>query len=203
MRKLFNQIIFCCILVFICWLCFLIRDRHTLNSNLIRFHVVANSDSIEDQSLKLKVRDAVLNSLQFDLKGLTNIADAKTYLHENLPKIQKLVDQTLTELGYPGNAKVTLCKEVFDIRHYDTFSLPAGVYHSLRIIIGEGQGKNWWCVSFPSLCLPATTAGFSDTAVSAGFSAPLVKSLSGNENYEIHFFFLNQLGKLENILFQE
>ena len=101
------------------------------------------------------------------------------------------------------NAKVTLCKEVFDIRHYDTFSLPAGVYHSLRIIIGEGQGKNWWCVSFPSLCLPATTAGFSDTAVSAGFSAPLVKSLSGNENYEIHFFFLNQLGKLENILFQE
>ena len=203
MRKLFNQILICCIFVSFCWLGFLIRDRHTLDSGLIRFHVVANSDRVEDQRLKLKVRDAVLNSLQFDLKQITDISDAKTYLQENLPKIQKLVDKTLTELGYQGGSKVSLCKEAFNVRHYDTFSLPAGVYHSLRIVIGEGKGKNWWCVSFPSLCLPATAAGFSDTAVSAGFSAPLVKTLSGNENYEIHFFFLNQLGKLENILFQE
>ena len=174
-----------------------------LAKEIIRFHVVANSDSKEDQTVKLQIRDAVQDRINSDLKKLQDIDAAKAYLQENLPKIQSLVDQTLIQLGYPGNSTVSLCKEAFDIRHYDTFSLPAGVYDSLRIIIGEGQGKNWWCVSFPSLCLPATTAEFSDTAVSAGFSKPLVQSLSGNENYEIHFFFLNHLGKLQNILFQE
>ena len=113
------------------------------------------------------------------------------------------MDHTLNELGFQEGASISLCREQFDIRHYDTFSLPAGVYDSLRIIIGDGRGKNWWCVSFPTLCIPATTVGFTDTAVSAGFSEPLVQALTGNEEYEIHFFFLNQLGKLENILFQE
>ena len=203
MRRSLKRIVICSILVGFCWTLVLLKDRNTLNTNLIRFHVVANSDSTEDQTVKLQIRDAVLDRINLDLKELQDIDAAKVYLQENLPKIQALVDQTLIQLGYPGNSNVSLCKETFDVRHYDTFSLPAGVYDSLRIIIGEGNGKNWWCVSFPSLCIPATTAEFSDAAVSAGFSLPLVRSLSGNENYEIHFFFLNQLGKLENILFQE
>lgn len=185
------------------WGAFLIRDRKKLNDGLIRFHVVANSDNEEDQAIKLQVRDAVLDSIQTDLRKVADISEAKEYLQENLPKLQRLVDQTLKELGFAGSSSISLCKERFAIRHYDTFSLPAGVYDSLRIVIGEGLGKNWWCVSFPMLCLPATTSGFQDAAVSAGFSEPLAQTLSGKEDYEIRFFFLNQLGKLENIFFRE
>ena len=203
MQKFLKRILFCGMLAAAIWSCFLLADRRKLNHELIRFHVVANSDSSEDQSIKLTVRDVVLKHLQADLQKIADVNQAKEYLQENIPKIQMLVNQTLEELDYPGGSKVFLCKEAFDIRHYDTFSLPAGVYDSLRIVIGDGLGKNWWCVSFPTLCIPATTSGFVDAAVSAGFSEPLAETLSGNEEYEIRFFFLNQLGKLENIFFQE
>ncbi len=203
MRKVLKRILFCSLPAIIVWGSFLLADREKLNHGLIRFHVVANSDSETDQTIKLTIRDVVLDSIQSDLGKIADIAEAKEYLQQNIPKIQKLVDHTLNELGFQEGASISLCREQFDIRHYDTFSLPAGVYDSLRIVIGDGRGKNWWCVSFPTLCIPATTVGFTDTAVSAGFSEPLVQALTGNEEYEIHFFFLNQLGKLENILFQE
>ena len=202
MRKFLSRILFCSIFVAICWSLLLLEDRNTLNNELIRFHVVANSDSLEDQTIKLTVRDVVLNSIKSDLNNITNVTDAKVYLQENLPKIQNLVDHTLKDLGFDGCSRVSLCKEIFDIRHYDTFSLPAGVYHSLRIVIGEGIGKNWWCVSFPTLCAPATTAGFVETAADAGLSKPLVQTLSGNEDYHLRFYFLNQLGKLESLFFR-
>lgn len=203
MKKILQRVAVCGLIAAVFWFAFLVSDRNKLDNTLIRFHVVANSDSEEDQSIKLKVRDLVLESIESDLQKITNIEDAKAYLHQNLPKIQQVVDQTLETFGFSDGASVSLCKESFETRHYDTFSLPAGVYDTLRIVIGEGLGQNWWCVSFPSLCIPATASGFADTAVSAGFSETLVQTLSGNEDYEIRFFFLNQLGKLENILFEE
>lgn len=203
MKKFFRRIVICGMLAVICWSIFVFSDRKKLSNGLIRFHVVAHSDSEEDQAIKMTVRDVVLGNIYGDLQKISDIQEAKKYLQENLPKIKRLVDQTLDELGFSGNSRVSLEQEQFDTRHYDTFSLPAGVYDSLRIVIGDGLGKNWWCVSFPSLCIPATTSGFADAAVSAGFSDPLVQTLSGNDSYEIRFFFLDQLGKLENILFQE
>ena len=202
MIKFLSRILFCSILVAISWSILLLKDRKTLNNELIRFHVVANSDNMEDQTIKLTVRDVVLNSLKSDLNNISNVSDAKTYLQKNLPKIQNLVDQTLNDLKFEGGSSVSLCKEIFDVRHYDTFSLPAGVYHSLRIIIGEGMGKNWWCVSFPTLCIPATTDGFVETATEAGLSEPLAQTLSGNNDYPLRFYFLNQLGKLESVFFK-
>lgn len=203
MKKMMNRILVCCLLAAICWCTFLFQDRKKLNEGLIRFHVVAHSDSERDQAIKGHVRDAVLQSMQSDLQKITDIDEAKEYLRQNIPKLQLLVDRTLKELGFAGGSVVTLCKESFNIRHYDTFSLPAGVYDSLRIVIGDGQGKNWWCVSFPTLCIPATISGFEDAAVGAGFSKPLARTLSGDEDYEIRFFLLHQLGKLENIFYQE
>ena len=94
---------------------------------------------------------------------------------------------------------MTLQKEVFDTRVYDTFTLPAGVYEALRITIGSGEGKNWWCVVFPTLCVPATSEGFEDVAAGAGFPESLTKSLEGE--YEIRFYLLDLLGKLEGYLF--
>ena len=107
----------------------------------------------------------------------------------------------LEEAGYDGEAVVTLCKEAFDTRYYDTFTLPAGVYEALRITIGEGAGKNWWCVVFPTFCVPAAGEGFEDVAVDAGFSDALSGALTGEKPYELRFFFLDKLGELENRLF--
>ena len=203
MKKGLRRIAVCFCLSAACWSVFLLSDRKKLNEGLIRFHVVANSDSDEDQSNKQIVRDAVLESMRADLQNISDIAEAKEYLRKNLPKIQQIADRTLKELGFAGEVRVSLCRETFDVRHYDTFALPAGVYESLRIVIGEGQGKNWWCVSFPALCLPATVSGFRDAAVGAGFSDALVQTLSGNDGYEFRFYLLDQLGRLENFFCRE
>ena len=202
MKKMRNRILVCGLLALLGWSMMLIADRKKLSEGLIRFHVVAHSDSETDQMIKIRIRDAVINSIQSDLQNVQNVDEARQYLMENIPKIQDLVDRTLEEMDFAEGSTVSLCKEAFDIRHYDTFSLPAGIYDSFRIVIGDGMGRNWWCVSFPSLCIPATSSGFESTAVSAGFSRPLVKTLS-DDDYKIRFFLLNQLGKLENILFQD
>lgn len=181
------------------WTVGLVRDRAFLNRELIRLHVVANSDSDEDQAVKLRVRDAVLDSIRSDLKMVGDVNQAKAYLRENLPKIQAAANRTLEAAGVDAQAVVTLEKEAFDIRRYDTFSLPAGVYESLRIVIGEGAGRNWWCVAFPELCLGAAGTDFCETAQAAGMSQGLTESLT-QEDCSIRFFLLDALGQLETKL---
>ena len=157
MRQMGKRIGICLLLAAVCWTVGLVRDRAFLNRELIRLHVVANSDSDEDQAVKLRVRDAVLDSIRSDLKMVGDVNQAKAYLRENLPKIQAAANRTLEAAGVDAQAVVTLQKEAFDVRKYDSFSLPAGVYESLRIVIGEGAGKNWWCVAFPPLCTGTVT----------------------------------------------
>jgi stage II sporulation protein R len=138
--------------------------------------------------------------LREDLKNLKDVNQAKAYLQENLPKIQAVANRVLRETGCEDRATVQLCMEEFSKREYDTFSLPAGIYESLRIIIGNGTGQNWWCVVFPEFCLPAASEGFAETAACAGFSDSLTAALEGKEGYEIRFFLLDVLGQLENLL---
>ena len=203
MRKCIRRLMICGILAACCWCFQLLKDREQLNNGLIRFHVVANSDNREDQAIKERVRDAVLASLEKDLQKIADVSAAKQYLQEQIPKIRSIAERTLQEAGFAEPVRVSLCREAFDVRHYDTFSLPSGIYESLRIVIGDGLGHNWWCVSFPTLCMPATTSGFEDTAAGAGFSQPLTRTLADRESYEIRFFLLDQLGKLENYFHQE
>lgn len=199
MRQMGKRIGICLLLAALMWTVGLVRDRAFLNRELIRLHVVANSDSDEDQAVKLRVRDAVLDSIRSDLKMVGDINQAKAYLRENLPKIQAAANRTLEAAGVDAQAVVTLEKEAFDIRRYDTFSLPAGVYESLRIVIGEGAGKNWWCVAFPELCLGAAGTDFCETAQAAGMSQNLTESLT-QEDCSIRFFLLDALGQLETKL---
>ena len=200
MRRKWKMILICaCVPVFL-WSGRLISDRNRLKQELIRFHVVAESDAPQDQAVKLKVRDAVLESLEEDLGNITDMDTAKAYLQENLTKIRNIADSTLKEAGFDCTTTVCLCREEFDTRVYDTFTLPSGVYESLRIIIGEGKGHNWWCVAFPNLCLPATSEDFAAAAVDAGFSEKLTNTLAQQEGYEIRFFLLDALGRMENIL---
>lgn len=198
-----RRVIFCFLLAALVWCGTLLADRDRLNEELIRLHVVAASDSTEDQALKLRVRDAVIDSLHTAMQDIADPQAAKAYLQENLPKIQRIANETLQAAGFDGEAVVTLCKEAFDTRYYDTFTLPAGVYESLRIIIGEGEGHNWWCVVFPTLCVPATSEGFEDVAAGAGFSEALSGALTGDSDYEIRFYLLDILGKLENKFFRK
>ena len=152
MKKLLKRIGICLVLAASVWCGSLLADRQRLNDGLIRFHVVANSDSEEDQSVKLQVRDAVLNSLQSDLNKIADVNEARAYLQAKLPQIQAVANSVLEATGCDCEAVVTLCKEAFDTRYYDTFTLPAGIYEALRITIGEGEGHNWWCVLYPNMC---------------------------------------------------
>lgn len=177
----------------------IMQDRQTLSDDVIRLHVVAASDSQEDQAVKLQIRDAVVEKLNSVMEELPSAADAKAFLLEHLDEIEDTANEVLEMAGFSDRVTVTLDKEAFESRVYDTFTLPAGVYESLRIVVGEGEGKNWWCVVFPTLCVPETTDDFASAAVSSGFSDTLTATVSNEEGYEIRFFVLDCLGKLQNL----
>lgn len=200
MKKMVKCVFACALLAAFVWCGTVIADRQRLNEELIRLHVVANSDGVEDQELKLLVRDAIITSLRQALADVRDTEQAKEYLQENLPKLQELANKTLDAAGSAQQAVVTLCREGFPTRQYNTFSLPAGIYKALRVTIGDGAGKNWWCVVFPSLCVPQTSQGFSDTAAGAGFPDALSGALTGEEPYQIRFYLLDKLGELEKFL---
>ena len=198
MRKQLKRVGICLVFAAAVWLFMLAADRQTLKRELIRLHVVAASDSPEDQAVKLQVRDAVNDFLQETLADVTSAEEARAYIAENLPKIQTIANEVLVRCGVEPDAVATFCKENFGTRLYDTFRLPAGVYEALRITIGEGEGKNWWCVAFPTLCIPATSEGFEDVAAGAGFPDRLNEALMDRESYSIRFFLLDCMGRVEN-----
>ena len=202
MKKLVKRLLFCLVLATMFWLGALVADRQTLDDALIRLHVVANSDTEADQRIKLQVRDAILSSIGQSLSEATSREAAYAYLKENLPKIQSIANTVLEQAGVEPSAVVSLCKESFDTRIYDSFMLPAGVYDALRITIGEGAGHNWWCVAFPSLWETGPDQ-FVDDAVEAGLSSQLSHAMAGEPEYEVRFFLLEALGKLENMLHAE
>ena len=198
MKKLLKRVVLCFLLVCVVYTGALVVDRQKLRSELVRLHVVAASDSEEDQAIKLQVRDAVLESLQEGLRDVTDIEAAKAYIQSQIPRLETVANEVLAASGCGDVATVRLQVEEFAARVYDTFTLPAGVYDALRITIGEGEGRNWWCVAFPSLCIGATTGEFEAVAAGAGFSEDLTGTLTGE--YEVRFYLLDLLGQLENFL---
>ena len=124
----------------------------------VRLHILANSDSEEDQALKIKLRDEILACYGKSLSSFESVDEAKTELSEKLSEIKEFSDKKLQELGCNYTTEVTLTREWYDTRDYGEFSLPCGYYTSLRIIIGEGEGQNWWCIMFPPLCLDASVS---------------------------------------------
>ena len=170
------------------------RDQKMLTEEVIRLHVVANSDSQEDQALKLQVRDAVIEILEEASGEMPTKEEAYAYLEEHLEEIAKAANDVIAAAGFSDKVRVTLLQEEFDTREYDTFTLPAGVYDSLRIVIGEGEGQNWWCVVFPQLCL----AEVEDTAAGAGFSENLTNTIQKEQGYEVRFWVMDCLGRIVN-----
>ena len=122
-----------------------------IEDGLIRLHVLAVSDDEEEQRIKLRVRDAVLSFLSPELEAVTDKAEAERFVSEALPQIKAAAESA----AEGREVTVTLTRERYPTRRYGSFALPAGEYDSLRVILGEGQGHNWWCVVFPPVCLGA------------------------------------------------
>lgn len=161
------------------------------HDKLIRLHVVANSDTDADQAQKLRVRDAVLAVTEPLLADVHSAAEARALLTERLPSLTKAANDALAGSGV--TAVVTLRREQFPLREYDTFSLPAGEYEALRVTIGEGAGHNWWCVVYPSICFTASTEELTEVAVSAGLSEEETAALTGQSDGYVFRFRLAEL----------
>lgn len=121
--------------------------------NLIRLHVIANSDTVEDQDLKREVRDVVLAEAREKLKRAQNVEEARRWLADNLATLTAVAEKRLEKQGNPYRVKAQWGDFAFPTRAYGSLVLPAGQYEAVRLIIGEGKGENWWCVLFPPLCL--------------------------------------------------
>ena len=146
-----------------------LRAQSQLAERVVRLHVLANSDGQEDQALKLLVRDRVLARATELLTQARDRTEAEALLRAELPELEALAVRELRANGcaYPVTAELTDTE--FPTREYDGFTLPAGEYLALRVVIGEGAGRNWWCVVFPPLCT-AASADVPAAALSAGLS---------------------------------
>ena len=188
MKKLLKRIGICLVLAASVWCGSLLADRQRLNDGLIRFHVVANSDREEDQAQKLRVRDAVLQTAAQLTADCTTADEARQALMAGLPEIEAAARRVLCAEGSTYSVRVSLQTECFETRRYETFTLPAGEYPSLRVVIGAGAGHNWWCVVFPSLCMAATGEDLERAAAAGGFDdeeSALVTG--GEEEYVLRF----------------
>lgn len=119
----------------------------------LRLHVIANSDSQEDQALKLKVRDAVVRNCQEEFTAVADAREARRLAEQNIVSLQAVARKAIVDQGYNYPVQVLVGESEFPTRRYGDLELPQGRYQAVRIIIGQGQGQNWWCVLFPPLCL--------------------------------------------------
>ena len=126
-----------------------------VREDVLRLHILANSDSPEDQALKLLVRDAVLEETGELFSTAGDLETARKRAEESLPTIEEIARRTLREAGQETSVKGEVTRMYFNTRQYGDETLPAGEYEALRLTIGEAKGQNWWCVMFPPLCVPA------------------------------------------------
>ncbi len=146
-----------------------LQARDQLADKVVRLHVLANSDSEEDQALKLRVRDKVLERAEGLLARSADRAEAEALLRGDLLELERVAAEEIAAAGYDYPVRVELKETVFPTREYEGFTLPAGTYLALRVIIGEGGGQNWWCVVFPPLCT-AAAADVPAAAMAGGLS---------------------------------
>ena len=160
-----------------------LHRQETLSRKMIRLHVIANSDSDADQSLKLQVRDAVLARATELLTQSADMTDAWLRLEDALSALEQTASAACGG-AYPVRAE--LAETEFPLKEYDGFALPAGRYPALRVIIGAGAGRNWWCVVYPPLCTTACT-DMERVAIDAGLDGNDVKLIREEEGYILRF----------------
>ena len=165
-------------------------DESALYYNVIRLHVLANSDSDEDQELKLKVRDSILETAAAKVEGCADFESARAALEGALDELREAAERRIAREGYDYGVRVTLTREEYPTREYRGVTLPAGEYTSLRVLIGEAEGHNWWCVLFPQLCAVVATDGMTtadfrviddtEPLVEAGLTPSQIELITGD-----------------------
>ncbi len=153
-----------------------------VRDSVVRLHILANSDSTADQTLKLKVRDAVTAAAADWPTVAADADEAAALARERLPRIQAIAQETVAAAGYDYPVTVKLADTYFTTRRYDTVTLPAGVYRAVQVTIGEGKGQNWWCVMYPPLCVGGAADGLD------AFSPSQQEYLQGQERYRVRFW---------------
>ncbi len=154
-----------------------------LRKNVLRLHIIANSDSQEDQSLKLKIRDEILSKSEDLFESASDIETAINIATEKTQEFCDIANKVIKENGYDYSVTAMIGESYFETREYDDFTLPAGYYESLIVKVGKAEGKNWWCVIFPEICIPAASKGdLTDTVCQS--SAKIAKE---NERYVMRF----------------
>jgi stage II sporulation protein R len=168
-----------------------IQTQASLSAKVVRLHVLANSDAENDQALKLEVRDAILSYAEPLLDSVADQNEAEAVLRGQLLELEETASEVIRSAGYSYPVTVELSKTEFPTREYHSFSLPAGEYLALRVLIGEAEGQNWWCVVFPPLC-SAVAADFGDTCFSEQEIAFITEDTT---EYQIKFKIIELLTK--------
>ena len=169
-----------------------VETANEIRSETLRLHIIANSDSDEDQTLKLKVRDAVLDAtgeLFAEVSGKTESVSAAKYSSDD---IKAIAEKVIAEEGFDYSVQVEVTEMWFETRSYEGFALPAGDYDAVRIIIGNGEGKNWWCVMYPALCVPGAEEAIAKYEENSEF-------ITGN-GIEIRFKIIEWLEAIKHLL---
>ncbi len=183
------------------------KNREMYKEKLIRFHVIANSDSKEDQALKLKVRDKIIAFLSPKLENSKNIKETKNIIEKNIKEIEGIASEEIKE----NDKKYTVCANLgysnFPTKKYSNIVLPAGNYKALRVVIGEGKGKNWWCVMFPPLCFVDINHGITDKKTEKNLRKVLTKEeynmiIAENEEVKLKFKVVELVEKVKNSNFK-
>ena len=192
--RTFSLIVFLLfIYVFICDQNYVSAVSNNLSDAVFRLHVLANSDSAEDQALKLKVRDSLLNYMNDICSNCTTKEEAISLANENKKNFQQIAEQTISENGYNYPVKINIDNFYFPTKNYGDITLPAGFYDALRVEIGEAKGKNWWCVMFPSLCFIDVSSGIVDDSAKENLEKNLEEEsysiISDKNNSEIKLKF--------------
>lgn len=151
------------------------KNQKAYKDELIRFHVLANSDSPEDQALKLKVRDEVISKLNPKFEKSKSLNESRQIIKENLEEVKEVALEVISNNGYDYGVTATLADVNFPTKNYGSITLPAGNYEALRIVIGDGDGANWWCVLFPPLCFIDMEKGLTDENTKAEMKSVLTE----------------------------
>lgn len=175
------------------------NDCKGIREDILRLHVIANSDEDYDQELKLKVRDALLISGEKVFSGSEDIISAEKSITDQKDILLYSAEETIKNLGFDYDVKIEIARSYFPTKTYGELTLPAGYYKALRVIIGEGKGKNWWCIMFPPLCLPAATDN--KEVIRDFLSDKEMKIVSSDPKVEVRFWLIEKYYQVKNKLF--
>ncbi len=166
-----------------------------ISNEVFRLHILANSDSEKDQDLKMKVRDTILEYTKSLFENASSKEEAEEVVFDNIEEINAVAKSVVMENGYNYPVKTEITNMYFTTRYYDSYTLPSGMYDALRITIGSGNGHNWWCVMYPSICISSAVEG--DKKAKETFDSSQYDIVK-NEQYEYKFFIVELFENLCN-----